>query len=34
VLAGVIVYVTCFLVAELSRRCFEGPILKLKRIFT
>jgi peptidoglycan/LPS O-acetylase OafA/YrhL len=29
-----IVYLVCFLVAELSRRYFEGPILKMKRIFT
>jgi peptidoglycan/LPS O-acetylase OafA/YrhL len=30
--AGV-VYVICFLLAELSRRYFEGPIMKIKRIF-
>ena len=33
-LRAAIVYVTCFLIAELSHRYFEGPILKLKRIFT
>ena len=28
------VYVVCFSLAELSRRYFERPILRMKRIFT